>query len=138
MRGRARLAARSWLPPGEQPDDAYPFLLITGRRLAHYNAGTMTRRTPNLLLIPGETLDVHPADASRLGVHDGDPIRVTSRRGSVIAPIRLTDEVAPGQVFLAFHFPEVATNALTSAAVDEITSCPEYKVTAVSLSPNRD
>ena len=131
--GRAQLAARPWLPPGEQPDHEFPYVLVTGRRLTHYNAGTMTRRTPNLALQPRETLDVHPDDAGRLGLHDGDPVEVTSHRGAVVAPARLTDDVAPGQVFLAFHFPEVATNLLTSEAVDEVTSCPEYKITAVRL-----
>jgi formate dehydrogenase major subunit len=62
-----------------------------------------------------------------------DPVEVTSRRGAVVAPVRLTDDVSPGQVFLAFHFPDVATNLLTSEAVDEVTSCPEYKITAVRL-----
>ncbi|BCJ75833.1 NAD-dependent formate dehydrogenase subunit alpha [Catellatospora sp. IY07-71] len=133
--GRAQLAARDWLPPGEQPDEAYPYVLITGRRLTHYNAGTMTRRTPNLALQPHETLDIHPADAAALGLRDGEAVEITSRRGSVTAMARLTPETAPGQVFLAFHFPEVAANLLTSAAVDEVTSCPEYKVTAVRLRP---
>ena len=131
--GRAQLAAREWLPPGEQPDAAYPYTLITGRRLVHYNAGTMTRRTADLDLVPGETLDMHPDDAARLGVDPGSPIEVTSRRGTVTAPVRVTDDVAPGQAFLAFHFPEVAANLLTSDATDEVTSCPEYKVTAVRL-----
>jgi formate dehydrogenase major subunit len=131
--GRARLAARQWLPPGEQPDAGHPYTLITGRRLVHYNAGTMTRRTANLSLVPGETLDLHPDDAARLGVEPGGPVEVTSRRGTLTASARLTDDVAPGQVFLAFHFPEVAANLLTSDATDEVTSCPEYKVTAVRL-----
>jgi formate dehydrogenase major subunit len=131
--GRAQLAARPWLPPGEQPDHEFPYLLVTGRRLTHYNAGTMTRRTPNLTLQPQETLDLHPDDAERLGLRHGEFVEITSRRGAVVAPVHLTDGVAPGQVFLAFHFPEVAANVLTSDAVDEVTSCPEYKVTAVRL-----
>jgi formate dehydrogenase major subunit len=133
--GRAQLAARQWLPPGEQPDGAYPYTLITGRRLAHYNAGTLTRRTADLDLVPEETLDLHPDDAARLGVDPGSPVEVTSRRGTVTAPARLTDDVAPGQVFLAFHFPEVPVNVLTSDVADDVTSCPEYKVTAVRLRP---
>ena len=108
-------------------------MLITGRRLTHYNAGTMTRRTPNLTLQPNESLDLHPHDAARLGLSDGESIEVTSRRGTVVAPVHLTDDVSPGEVFLAFHFPDVATNLLTSDAMDETTSCPEYKITAVQL-----
>ncbi|MET9022481.1 formate dehydrogenase subunit alpha [Actinopolymorpha sp. NPDC004070] len=131
--GRAHLAARPWLPPGEPPDADFPYALITGRRLVHYNSGTMTRRTPNLALAPGEHLDLHPEDADRLGVGDGDPVEVSSRRGTVTAPARVTDEVAVGEVFLTFAFPEVPANLLTSDEVDEATSCPEYKLTAVRL-----
>ncbi len=131
--GRAQLVARPWLPPGERPDGQFPFLLVTGRRLMHYNAGTMTRRTANVELQRGETLDIHPDDANRLALRDGERVEVASRRGKIVAPVRLTDDVAPGEVFLAFHFPDVATNVLTSQAVDDVTSCPEYKVTAVQL-----
>ncbi|MEU8003690.1 formate dehydrogenase subunit alpha [Catellatospora sp. NPDC049111] len=131
--GRAQLAARPWLPPGEQPDAAFPYVLITGRRLVRYNAGTMTRRTPNLALQPRESVDIHPDDAAALGLRDGDDVEISSRRGSITAAAHLTAEVSPGQVFLAFHFPQVAVNLLTSAEVDAVTSCPEYKVTAVRL-----
>jgi formate dehydrogenase major subunit len=93
----------------------------------------MTRRTANVDLQRGEALDIHPDDANRLALHDGARVEVASRRGKIVAPVRLTDDVAPGEVFLAFHFPDVATNVLTSQAVDEVTSCPEYKVTAVQL-----
>jgi formate dehydrogenase major subunit len=131
--GRAQLTSRPWLPPGEQADAEYPYVLVTGRRLVHYNAGTMTRRTGNLTLLPAETLDIHPTDAARLAVSSGDPVQVTSRRGSLTAPARLTDDVAPGEVFMAFHFPDTPANVLTSPYGDEVTSCPEYKVTAVRL-----
>ncbi|HZC25964.1 MAG TPA: formate dehydrogenase subunit alpha [Actinopolymorphaceae bacterium] len=131
--GRAHLAAVGWLPPGEPSDIAFPYMLITGRRLEHYNSGTMTRRTSNLVLVPAEYLDINPDDAARLGLADGDRADVASRRGQITAPVRLTDDMAPGQVFLAFHFPEVAANLLTSDQVDEQTSCPEYKLTAVRL-----
>ncbi|MEU8006058.1 formate dehydrogenase subunit alpha [Catellatospora sp. NPDC049111] len=133
--GRAQLAARPWLPPGEQPDAQFPYVLITGRRLVHYNAGTMTRRTANLALQPRECVDIHPDDAAALGLRNGDDVEISSRRGSIVAAAHVTAQVGPGQVFLAFAFPQVAANLLTSAEVDEVTSCPEYKVTAVRLSP---
>jgi formate dehydrogenase major subunit len=136
--GRAGLAAVDWLPPGEQPDSAYPYTLITGRRLVHYNSGTMTRRTPNLDLVPEELLELHPDDLLRLGLEDGSRAVVASRRGEVVSRVRASDAVAPGQAFLAFHFPDVATNLLTSDVVDSVTSCPEYKVTAVSIRPWAD
>jgi len=134
--GRAELHAVEWLPPGEQADSAYPYILITGRRLEHYNSGTMTRRTPNLDLMPEEVLDLHPTDLSRLGLGDGDRAVVASRRGEVVTRVRGAEAVAPGQAFMAFHFPDVAANLLTSDVVDTVTSCPEYKVTAVSIRPD--
>ncbi|MDM4721897.1 formate dehydrogenase subunit alpha [Micromonospora sp. WMMA1363] len=133
--GRAALAARPYLPPGEQPDAAFPYLLITGRRLVHYNSGSMSRRTPNNDLRPHEVLDLHPDDAARLRLADGDLLGVTSRRATVIFPVHVTETVGPGQLFTAFSFPDTPTNALTSDATDAETGCPEYKVTAVSLRP---
>jgi formate dehydrogenase major subunit len=133
--GRAQLAAVDWLPPGEEPDAEFPYTLITGRRLTHYNSGTMTRRTPNLDLVSHEVLDLHPDDLARLRLRDGDEAEVVSRRGRVVAHVHACEDLVPGQAFLAFHFPEVAANVLTSEVVDTITSCPEYKVTAVSIRP---
>jgi len=133
--GRAALAARRYLPPGEQPDAAFPYLLITGRRLEHYNSGSMSRRTPNSRLRPRELLDLHPDDARELHLAEGDLVEVTSRRATVTFPVHLTDTVIPGELFTTFSFPDTPTNALTSDATDTETGCPEYKVTAVSLHP---
>jgi formate dehydrogenase major subunit len=131
--GRAELAALPYLPPGERPDAEHPYVLVTGRRLEHYNAGTMTRRTSNLDLLPEERLEIHTADAERLGVGEGDEVTVSSRRGAVTLPAHPTERVAPGELFMAFHFPEALANLLTSQATDTVTGCPEYKVTAVAL-----
>jgi len=133
--GRAALATPHYMPPGEEADDDFPLVLITGRRLEHYNAGTMTRRTANVELLPAERLEINPADAADLDLNEGDLATVTSRRGSIAAHIRTTERVARGQCFLAFHFPDTPTNVLTSDNVDEATSCPEYKVTAVRVRP---
>ncbi|MBF6301333.1 formate dehydrogenase subunit alpha [Nocardia amamiensis] len=133
--GRAQLAARPYLPPGERPDTEYPFVLVTGRRLMHYNTGSMTRRTANTDLLSAETLDLAPSDAAALGIAAGDRVEIRSRRGRMTLAARPTDEVAPGQVFTAFHFPQAPTNELTSSRTDEVTDCPEYKVTAVALRP---
>ncbi|MEV0593322.1 formate dehydrogenase subunit alpha [Nonomuraea cavernae] len=131
--GLARLAARPYLPPGESPDDDYPLILITGRRWAHYNSGNMTRRSGTIELAPSDHIDLHPADAARHAVHDGDLVLVESRHGQATLPARITEEVAPGQLFCTFHFPSSRANALTSEHADTVTSCPEYKVTAVRL-----
>jgi formate dehydrogenase major subunit len=131
--GLAQLAAKPYLPPGAEPDASYPFVLVTGRRAEHYNSGEMTRRTPNLLLRPDEPLDVEPSDAALLGLRDCDPVEVTSRFGRAVLPVRIASELVPGQVFSGFHFPAASVNELTSPLGDEVTSCPEYKVTAVRL-----
>src|SRR6266511_2162251 len=131
--GRAALAARPYLPPGERPDPTFPYILVTGRRLVHYNSGSMTRRTPNTELLAAEPLDLNPYDDTRLRLADGDLVEVTSRRAAIVVPVRLTDAVAPGEVFTSFHFSETPTNTLTSDATDPVTGCPEYKVTAVAL-----
>jgi predicted molibdopterin-dependent oxidoreductase YjgC len=125
------LAAVPYQHPGEQPDVDHPLVLITGRRLEHYNAGTMTRRTENLRLRPEERVEIHPQDAARLGITAGERLRLESRRGAIEVPAEVTRRVQPGELFLAFHFPDTGANRLTSDVGDEITGCPEYKVTAV-------
>ncbi|WP_259408110.1 formate dehydrogenase subunit alpha [Streptomyces akebiae] len=131
--GRAHLTAAPYLPPGEQPDDDYPLVLVTGRRWAHYNSGSMTRRGGNLALDPIDFLDLHPDDALRYGVRDGAQLTVESRHGEARLVARVSEQTAPGQVFCSFHFPASGVNRLTSDHADTVTSCPEYKVTAVRV-----
>jgi len=133
--GRARLAALPYKPPGSEADEQFPLVLVTGRRLEHYNAGTMTRRTHNLELMPGDWLELHPDDAARLWVRDGDVVSVRSAHGRIELPARLTERIEPGHVFTAFHFPEIRTNLLIGSSADINTSCPEYKVVAVDVRP---
>jgi predicted molibdopterin-dependent oxidoreductase YjgC len=130
--GRGNLARIDYAPsPGLAPG----LILITGRVLAHYNAGTMTRRTPNLALAPADVLEIHPADAATRGIADGAPVAVTSAHGEARAVARVTPRVAPGVLFLSFHFPETGTNAVTGPVRDRLTGCPEYKITAVDVRP---
>src|SRR5579871_312892 len=133
--GRAHFAALPFKAPGDAADDEFPIILITGRRLQHYNAGTMTRRTGNLELVGGEWLEIHPDDAARLWIEDGDLVSVRSRVGRIETVARVTDRIEPGHVFTAFHFPEVRTNLLIGSSADINTSCPEYKVVAVDVRP---
>ncbi|MFE1270186.1 molybdopterin oxidoreductase family protein [Streptomyces sp. NPDC058758] len=133
--GRARLSAAPYPPPGEEPDADHPLLLVTGRRWAHYDSGSTTRRGANLVLAPRGRLDLHPEDAERYGVEDGAPVVVDSRHGQARLIARVGSDVAPGQVFCAFHFPSDGVDSLTSDHADTVTSCPEYKVTAVRLRP---
>jgi formate dehydrogenase alpha subunit len=128
--GRARLADPPFLPPGEEPDDRFPLLLTTGRRLQHYNSGSMTGRAARLG-DARERVDLHPDDAGALGIAEGDMVELASARGAIEVHAHLTADVSPGEAFLAFHSPEILANRLTSQAQDAATSCPEYKVAAV-------
>ena len=138
LRGKGRLVALDYVPSPEHTQNGYPFLLITGRALEHYNVGTMTRRTPNSTLLPADFLEIHAADAARLHIRDGQAVQVRSRWGLTQAPARVTERVSPGTLFLTFHFPETHTNVLTSPYVDPQSKCPEYKVTAVAIAPLGD
>jgi formate dehydrogenase alpha subunit len=133
--GRAKFAALPYKAPGDSADEQFPLILITGRRLQHYNAGTMTRRTANLELLDKDWLEIHPDDAERLWIETGDLVSVRSRVGRIEVEARVTDRIERGHVFTAFHFPEVRTNLLIGSSADVNTSCPEYKVVAVDVRP---
>jgi formate dehydrogenase alpha subunit len=133
-RGLGLFSVVDYLPPAEEPDDEYPLILSTGRVLFHWHGGTMTRRSPGLdELAPYPEVEIHPEDATHLGIEDYDLVRVQSRRGAIKARARLTDRSSPGTIFLTFHYAEAPANLLTSDAVDPIAKIPEYKVSAVRL-----
>ena len=133
--GRARFAALPYKAPGDAADEEFPLILVTGRKLQHYNAGTMTRRTGNVELNDRDVLEIHPDDAARLWVEDGDTISVRSRQGRIEISAEVTDRIEKGHVFTTFHFPETRTNLLVGGSSDVNTSCPEYKVIAVDVRP---
>jgi formate dehydrogenase major subunit len=133
--GRGHFAALPHKAPGDAPDDEFPLVLVTGRILQHYNAGTMTRRTGNARLVDRDVLEVHPVDAARLWITDGDTVSVRSRVGRIEVEAKVTDRIEPGHVFTTFHFPETRTNLLVGQSADVNTSCPEYKVIAVDVRP---
>lgn len=133
--GRGRFAALPYKAPGDAPDDEFPLVLVTGRILEHYNAGTMTRRTGNGELVTADLLEINPTDAERLWVQDGEIVSVRSRVGRTELRALVTDRIEPGHVFTSFHFPETRTNLLVGQSVDVNTSCPEYKVVAVDVRP---
>lgn len=133
-RGLGKFHPVEYVPPHEQPDAEYPLVLNTGRRLHHYHTGTMTLRTGALEKhYNQEYLEINPADAARLGIADGERVRVVSRRGRVEVTARVTEVVPPGMVFTSFHFPEVAINKLTNPAKDPVAKIPELKVCAVRV-----
>jgi formate dehydrogenase major subunit len=120
-------------PTPEQACEEFPFVLNTGRALYQFNAGTMTMRTPNRLLRPTDTLDMSPHDACRLGLVDGERVRVRSRHGSVVLPLRVSRVVAPHELFATFSDPKTAVNMLVGDVRDAHTETPQYKVTAVQV-----
>jgi formate dehydrogenase alpha subunit len=134
-RGLGKLAPVDFLPPVELPDEEYPLLLTTGRVLWHYHTGSLTRRAQGLAAIyPEGFIEMHPEDAARLDIADGEMIEVTSRRGHVNVKAEVTQKVQPGVVFMTFHFAESAANLLTNSAYDPIAKIPEFKACAVRVS----
>jgi len=133
-RGLGLFTALEYIPPNELPDQEYPFLLSTGRVLYHYHTGTMTTRARGPVeRCPESLVEIHPEDAGKLGIADGQKIRVTSRRGTVEVKARITEKSAPGSIFMNFHFTEAPVNFLTNPALDPTGKIPEYKVCAVKL-----
>jgi formate dehydrogenase alpha subunit len=133
-RGKGLFHAIQWQPPAEVVDDEYPLWLTTGRAHVHYHTGTMTRNSPSLdALMPEGFVEINPEDANRLGVDDGEPVLLTTRRGSITAPAMLTDRVRPGMVFVPFHFMEACANVLTNPALDPTCKIPEFQGCAVRL-----
>jgi formate dehydrogenase major subunit len=123
--------------PVELPDDEYPLTLTTGRRLESYNTGVQSGGYISPLH-RGESLDISPEDAERLGVDEGDEVRVTSRRGSIVAPAHIDSGLRAGVVFMTLHFPdEVTTNMLTINASDPKSGTAEFKACAVRVEPVR-
>ena len=121
--------------PFEALSEEFPMRLTTGRRLDSYNTGVQTGHFSSPLRM-GETIDLHPEDARRLGVSPGETVRVVSARGSVLAPVRLDDGLRPGLAFMTFHFPDqVATNELTVDAKDPLSGTSEFKAAAVRVEP---
>jgi predicted molibdopterin-dependent oxidoreductase YjgC len=107
--------------------------------LEHYHTGTMTRRSSGLHgLVPAPFVEVNGGDATKMRIKDGDNVRVTSRRGSIVLPAKVGSRVEKGVVFIPFHFWEAAANVLTNPAHDPVARIPEFKVCAVRVEKNRD
>jgi formate dehydrogenase alpha subunit len=133
-RGKGVFKPLAYRPPAEKADLKYPFILTTGRSPYHFHTGSMTRRVKGLSeLQPVETLEISVTDARNLGISEGDIVKVASRRGWVTAIAQPSRRLAPGTVFMTFHFPETATNILTNTKSDPAAKIPELKVAAVRL-----
>jgi formate dehydrogenase major subunit len=130
---KAALRRVPYRPTEETVSEEFPFLLMTGRTLHQFNAGTMTMRTPNEELRPTDLLDISVGDAEQLKLHNGQQVQVRSRYGSTVLPIRITSTVQRGELFATFHTARVFLNRVTSPHRDRYVKSPEYKVTAVSI-----
>ena len=133
-RGKALLSAINWRGSAELPDDDYPLMLTTGRVLYQYHTGSMTRRSPVLEeSAPSAYVEMHPDDADSLELEDKEVVRASSRRGTIELPVRITDTVSKGLVFIPFHYREAAANLLTNDALDPQCKIPEAKVCAIKV-----
>jgi formate dehydrogenase major subunit len=132
--GLAHIVPAEWLPAKELPDARYPFVLNTGRMLEHWHTGSMTRRSYALdTIAPKPLVFIHPSDAARLGIADGDMARVSSRRGTIELTAKVSHREAAGNCFIPFHFREAAANLLTIDEIDPYGKIPEFKFCAVSI-----
>ena len=133
--GRARFHPIEYRGAAEQPDRVFPYTLTTGRLLAHYQTGSQTRRVPELLAAePGPFAAMHPDLAGALGVAEADPVRLTTRRDSIVLPARITRDIRADTVFVPFHWGgRQSANLLTIAALDPVSRIPEFKACAVHV-----
>jgi assimilatory nitrate reductase catalytic subunit len=133
--GRARFVPVVHRASAEEPDEAYPLLLTTGRVVSQYQSGAQTRRVAELnAAAPGPFVELHPRLAERLGVVEGDRLAVVSRRGRAVAPARITGAIRADTVFMPFHwYGEGRVNTLTNPALDPVSRMPEFKTCAVRV-----
>lgn len=141
--GRARLWAVDYSAPPEVPDAEYPFWLNTGRIIEHYHTRTKTKRVPELSALAKQGFAVlNPEDAARLSLAEGDRVKITTRRGWIEVKAVINNSVAPGQVFVPFHFGDLdpgeehlhqAANHLTLNWVDPISQQPISKIAACRI-----
>jgi formate dehydrogenase major subunit len=129
-RGLGKFIFNNWekSPEVRTNEKDYPYIITTNRELEHYNCGAMTRRTGNGEILTEDVLMIHPEDAAKHGIAEGDMVCVESPRGKVDIKARITDEVKPGILSSTFHFPEIMLNIITSSVSDSLAMCPEYKV----------
>ena len=136
VRGKGKFVVTDYVPTDERTGPRFPLLLTTGRILSQYNVGAQTRRTENVVWHEEDVLEIHPVDAENRGVKSGDWVRLASRAGETTLRASVTDRVAPGVVYTTFHHPLTQANVVTTDYSDWATNCPEYKVTAVQITPS--
>lgn len=134
--GKAHFLPIEWRPSAEMPDDEYPIMLTTGRVVSHFLSGTQTRRIGSLVdQYSQPKCEIHPRLAEKLGINDGDFVKVESRRGEVVVRAQVVKTIRPDTVFIPYHWPhDRSANNLTIRALDPVSKIPEYKVCAVRVS----
>jgi formate dehydrogenase alpha subunit len=133
-RGKGQFHALEYRDPAELPDEQYPFYLTTGRMFAHFHTGTMTRVSAHLDTEQKTGyVEINPLDAEELAIKEGEMVSLSSRRGNIEAPAKLSTSVGPGVLFVPIHFGENPANMLTNPACDPVAKIPEFKVCAVSI-----
>jgi formate dehydrogenase major subunit len=135
VRGQGNFVVTEYVATEEKVTQRYPLLLTTGRILSQYNVGAQTRRTQNGAWHATDVLEIHPHDAEERGIKDGDMVEIASRAGTTSLPAKVTDRMQPGVVYTTFHHPLSGANVVTTDNSDWATNCPEYKVTAVQVTP---
>ena len=135
VRGKGLFVETQYVPTEEKTNRKFPLILTTGRILSQYNVGAQTRRTENSRWNDEDVLEIHPSDAETRGIRDGHWVAVRSRKGETTLRARIAERMQPGVVYTTFHHPETGANVVTTELSDWATSCPEYKVTAVEVSP---
>jgi predicted molibdopterin-dependent oxidoreductase YjgC len=133
--GRGKFHPLEYVAAVEPPDEEYPFILTTGRLLEHWHGGTLTRHSKLDDLYPEARIEINPADAARLKIDDGQTVRASSRRGTIVLHAWVTERTTPGVVFVPMHFAEAAANLLTIDALDPLAKIPEFKACAVRIVP---
>ncbi len=131
--GPGKFHPLDYIPAAEAPDEAFPFILTTGRVLEHWHGGTLTRHSAVNELYPQAIVEINPADALLYNIEDGQPVQVASRRGMVVLRALVSERTRPGVVFIPFHFAEAAANLLTNDALDPLALIPEFKACAVNI-----
>jgi len=135
VRGKGKFTMTEYVATEERTSRKYPLILTTGRILSQYNVGAQTRRTGNVAWHQEDVLEIHAHDAEQRGIADDAKVSVASRAGNVVLTARISDRIQPGVVYTTFHHPVSGTNVITTDNSDWATNCPEYKVTAVEVSP---
>ncbi len=137
VRGKGRFMITEFIPTDERTTGRFPLILTTGRILTQYNVGAQTARTENNVWHPEDILEIHAFDAENRGIREGDRVSLTSRAGETSLRAHISERMQPGVVYTTFHHGFTGANVVTTEFEDWATGCPEYKVTAVQVSPAR-